>query len=266
MKHILTFAAAALLLAACSGKQQERTSSATSRETVSKETTAAPEAKKGADVTTWSGNINGKIPVFMAYTRKENVLSGQIVYLNTKGRQPIRIIGTIDETGDYRILEFEASGNITGIISGKPDGKVFNGTWFSPKTRKDLPMALSAKDTTVTSEDFEADIRTAAGSYRYEYSEEGPQGGLTLEKLSDGKWTFSVSAVTGAPARNIADIGTDTITFSGNSFKYKVPDSDSCEFSVRIFKDFVIVKELHDFEACMGMFGHNATIEGVFLK
>lgn len=266
MRYILTFATAVLLLAACSGQQQEGASPAGSHEIVTKEADAAPAAKNTAEVTTWSGSINGKIPVFMAYTRKEDVLSGQIIYLNTKGRQPIRIIGTIDETGDYRILEFEASGNITGIITGKPAGKVFNGTWFSPKTRKDFPMALSAKDTSVTPGDFDGDAKTAAGSYRYEYGEEGPQGGLELKKLSGDKWAFSVSAVTGAPARNIADIGTDTIAFTGNTFQYKVPDSDSCEFSVRIFKDFVIVKELHDFEACMGMFGHNATIEGVFLK
>jgi len=39
-------------------------------------------------------------------------------------------------------LEFEKSRNITGIITGLPTEKLFTGSWFSPKTRKELSLNL----------------------------------------------------------------------------------------------------------------------------
>ena len=49
-----------------------------------------------------------------------------------------------------------------------------------------------------------------------------------------------------------------------NSFKYKLPGEQEAEFQVTFYSDFIIIKYTKgDFE---GQFGHNASIEGIYLK
>ncbi len=47
-------------------------------------------------------------------------------------------------------------------------------------------------------------------------------------------------------------------------FIYKIPDTDSCEFEVKFYKRFVIIRYTKGF--CDRQFGMNATIDGIFLK
>lgn len=101
--------------------------------------------KGGEKEISWKGLLNGKTPVFMHYQLDGNLIAGEITYLNTKNKLPITILGTIEDDHSYRILEFEKSGNITGIITGKPTDGTFTGSWFSPKTKKNLYLTLSRR-------------------------------------------------------------------------------------------------------------------------
>lgn len=212
----------------------------------------------------WSGTVNAKTPVFIHYQVSDQLIVGEITYLNTKEKKPIKIIGTIEEDKSYRILEFEPDGNISGIITGTPVERAFNGQWFSPKTRKELDLQLFRVDSLIQSRSIEADLKDVYGDYRYQYSEAGYQGAFNIDRVSDDRASFSISSVTGEPARNIADIGTDTIRLGATNFIYKVPETDSCEFKVSFFKGFAYVN--YTIGNCDGQFGHNATIEGIFLK
>ncbi|MFT3680374.1 MAG: hypothetical protein QM791_08860 [Ferruginibacter sp.] len=212
----------------------------------------------------WAGTINKKVPVFLTYNINESIITGQITYLNTKDKKPIKLIGTIEDDRSFRLLEFESTGNITGIITGKPGVDSFNGAWFSPKTRKELEFAAVKKDTTVAVENTAADLADIAGNYHYQYSEEGSMGDLDIKQLSNGRAVFAVSSVTSAPARNLADVPGDTIDIKSNSFIYKIPGTDSCEFKVKFYKSFAYINYTRGF--CDGQFGHNATIDGIFLK
>jgi hypothetical protein len=73
----------------------------------------------------WTGTLNGKTPIFIHYQLDNNLIIGEITYLNTEDKLPIRLLGTIEENKSYRLLEFDKTGNITGVIEGKPTEKSF---------------------------------------------------------------------------------------------------------------------------------------------
>src|SRR5688572_30410380 len=137
-----------LLLCACKQKSK-------------KETSAPPQVNDtivstASNDQSWTGTINKEIPVFLHYAVEDDLIYGEITYLNTGTKPPVRIIGTIDSDSTYRMLEFEPTGNITGIISGRPDSVNFSlGRWFSPETREDLTVNLIKKDTIIKSSNFQ---------------------------------------------------------------------------------------------------------------
>ncbi|WP_300977820.1 hypothetical protein [Flavobacterium sp.] len=211
----------------------------------------------------WKGKLNAKTNVFLHYQVHKSIISGYIIYLDTKTKKNIRIIGTIDETQNYRLLEFDATGNITGIISGAPKDNEFSGTWFSPKTRKELSISLKKANDNLKSEDIQASPKILAGNYHYQYGEKGYHGDLTIKNVGQNKISFDIFSVTNDPARNIAEIDKDTV-YAKTDFVYKVPGDNNCEFRIQFFKDFAYITYTNS--QCEGNFGHNATIEGIFYK
>ncbi|WP_160138765.1 hypothetical protein [Chryseobacterium sp. c4a] len=224
---------------------------------------ASVKNQNGKEIS-WKGFVNGKTPVFIHYQIDGDIIVGEITYLNTKNKLPITLIGTLEADHSYRILEFEKSGNITGVITGKPTEGNFKGSWFSPKTRKELVLDLVKKDTALVSKEIETKREDLFGRYHYQYSEAGYQGDLEIKKLPDSKAVFGITSVTGDPGRNIAQIDDDTISLTTTNFTYKLPDTDDCEFKVKFYKGFAVVQYTQG--VCSGQFGMNATIEGIYLK
>lgn len=221
------------------------------------------ENTNGQDIS-WEGSLNEKTPVFIHYQIKDKLVVGEITYLNTKNKKPIPLIGEIEEDGNFRLLEFETNGNITGIIVGVPKEQEFNGSWFSPLSRKELKLKLSKKDTSIISTEIETNISDIYGDYHYEYGEKGFQGDFSISKLNKEEVEFNIFSVTSDPSRNIAEIENDTIKINEPKFTYLVPESDSCEFAVCFYKNFAYVRYTKGY--CVGQFGHNATIDGIFYK
>lgn len=251
-----------LILISCNNQQQniDKTDKLTSADPNTLSGTKSPDGNE----VYWTGTLNGKVPVFLHYRLESNLLIGEITYLNTKVKRPITILGTIEDDKSYRLLEFENSGNITGIITGLPSGDTFSGSWFSPRTRKELKVNLTKKDTAINSPTSDTQLQDIFGHYHYQYSEAGYQGDLEIRKLPGGKAVFGITSVTGAPARNVAHIEDDTIQLTATRFIYKMPDTDSCEFEVKFYKGFAYIRYTKGY--CDGQFGMNATIDGIFLK
>jgi len=213
----------------------------------------------------WTGTLNGKTPVFIHYQLDNNLIIGEITYLNTKDKLPIRLLGTIEDDKSYRLLEFDNTGNITGIIKGKPTQKSFNGLWVSPKTKKELAMTLSKKDTLIVSPNIKPDKTRIFGNYHYQYGEYGYVGDFDINKVGNNSIAFDIGSVTSIERGiHTAEVEKDTITMTGNSFVYKIPDTDSCEFKVTFYKDFVYINYTKGY--CESQFGLNATIDGIFIK
>jgi hypothetical protein len=213
----------------------------------------------------WTGTLNGKIPIFIHYQLDGNIIIGEITYLNTKDKLPIRLLGTVEEDKSYRLLEFDRAGNITGIIVGIPTKKEFNGSWISPKTEKELKMKLLPKDTSISSPPLEPDKNQIFGNYHYQYGKKGYNGDFECSKIDNNKAAFYILSLTNVErGPNIAEVEKDTITLTGDSFIYKIPGSDSCEFKVKFYKDFVYINYTRGY--CESQFGLNATIDGIYVK
>ncbi|WP_243348563.1 hypothetical protein [Parabacteroides sp. FAFU027] len=212
----------------------------------------------------WKGTLNGKIPIFIHYQFDNEVIIGEIIYLNTKSKTPIKLIGTIEDWDKkYRLLEFDKAGNITGIITGLPDGKEFNGIWSSLKTNKELSLNLSTKDTVIISKDYQPDLSKIFGDYEYQWGNKA-SGIFNITKINKDKASFNIYSVKGEPELSTAEIETDTIKLTKREFIYNVPESDDCEFKVKFFKDFVFIKYTKEHRS--RLFGLNATIDGIFFK
>jgi len=253
----------ALTLISCNSQQQKIRSSDNTPSTPS---TATPGSKPQSDKEIcWTGALNDKTPIFIHYKLDSNVIVGEITYLNTKDRSPIRLLGTIEDSKNYRLLEFDQTGNITGVIVGKPMEKAFNGIWVSPKKKKELSMSLSAKDTSVSTADIRPNKNQIFGRYHYQYGENGFSGDFDINNIVGNKIDFHILSLTNVErGPNIAEVETDTIPMTGDSFVYKIPDTDSCEFKVKFYKDFAYISYTKGY--CAGQFGLNATIDGLYLK
>ncbi|OJU76496.1 MAG: hypothetical protein BGO09_16370 [Bacteroidetes bacterium 47-18] len=263
MKHLL-YSAFLLLCFSC-------TNTATTRQEPGHSDTAISIASPGSAAgqaksrICWRGTLDSKIDILLQYQIAGEIVEGELIYLNTRAKKPIKIIGTVEEDQSLHLLEFEPSGNITGILTGTPTASVFEGSWFSPLTRKDLPMQLRKVDTFIATQSITTlPANNPEGDYYYQYSEEGTQGALLVRSVGNSRILFEIASVTDAPARNIADVSPDTVTLQGNSFIYTIPETDDCTFKVIFYRDFAYIKYTNGY--CNGVFGHNASVDGIFYK
>src|SRR5579862_309387 len=221
--------------------------------------------KQGSMDICWIGSLNNKTRIFIHYQLDSNLIIGEITYLNTKDKLPIRLIGTIEEDKSYRLLEFDKTGNITGVITGNPNETTFNGSWVSPKSKKELSMELAKKDSSISSVDFTPGREQVFGAYHYQYGDKGYNGYLEINKVGNDKIDFDIMSLTNLErGPNIAEVEKDTITMAGHSFIYKIPDSDSCEFKTTFYRGFAYVNYTRGY--CVSQFGLGATIDGIYLK
>ena len=108
------------------------------------------EAVNTHDIHAWQGNIDGRIPVLMWYRKKNNALSGMVVYTGSKGPQiPIR--GVIKDS-IYTIRETDAT------FSLKIVGTSAEGSWISLKTGERFYTSMMYTDTSVHIPDFDTSI------------------------------------------------------------------------------------------------------------
>lgn len=251
-----------LTIISCNNSPQKESSS---DNTISDTSKSLPNTKinRYSDIC-WTGTIDEKIPVFIRYQLDSNLIIGEITYLNSKDKLPIPLLGLIEEDKSYMLMEFEKSGNISGIIRGYHTGEVFYGNWFSPEKRIEFVLNLVKKDTVINPLETETKLEDVFGQYHYQFSEEGNIGDFEITQLPDSKAIFEIGSVTEAPGRNMAEINKDTISLTATHFVYSLPNTNDCEFEVKFYKGFAFIRYTKGY--CEGQFGFNASIDGIFLK
>ena len=212
----------------------------------------------------WTGTLSDKTPIFIHYQLDSNLIIGELTFLNTKDKLPIKLIGTIQENLNYDLLLFDETGNITDVLNGLPTIENFNGTWHSLKKDKEYTFTLLLSDTSITSPEIKPIDNQIFGNYHYQYGEDGYNGDFEINKIVNNKVEFYIHSETDRErGPNMADVEKDTIAMQGNSFVYMIPDTD-CEFKATFYKDFVYINYTKG--SGWGVFGMNATIEGIYLK
>lgn len=266
----LTIVILTLSFLGCSYENKKSTSTTTSNsksETISEEETQHGEELTGSEtsISSWKGKLDGKTNIQISIQDLGNVWYGEIIYLDTKSKRPIELIGEVMEDNYFRLLEFNKEGYVSGILTGQLEGdKIINGSWFSPKSRKELKMELEPTKLLVNLNPIEADRKKIFGDYHYQFGPDGHTGTLSIKSLGGNRATFELNAVTGAPAYNIADISKDTITLKENSFVYPLKYTEGCEIEVHFYNNFAQVVFPNGY--CDGGFGHNASPEGFYYK
>ena len=256
----LAIAFAIILFAACNNVSNSKTETTTTQTTTTPEN-AAPK-NTNTDIKVWTGTLKSNIPVFVWFTIKDSVLAGELVYLNTKDKKPIKIIGNLLPSM-CMFSEFAPDGLITGIWSGKLSANSFTGTWYSSRSDKVHEFNLRPKDTTINKNSAFVPDRLE-GTYSYQYPGEGGSGEFAVKQLDAGHLFFSANCVTGAPAHNMAEMD-DTLKLVNNVATLSKHDSDyNCEFTVKFFKDFLVIQTKEGAAECQ--FGHNAGVDGVYIK
>lgn len=212
----------------------------------------------------WDGFIDNKIPIFIHYSIEDEVIIGEITYLNTKEKKPIKLIGTYNNKNSYRLLEFDKKGNITGVIMVIPNSSELKGTWVSTKTHKEMPLLAKKSKKVIISTDNNPNLNKIFGDYHYSYGNLLWNGDLSIEKDSAKNIFFELISLGKGEAPSIAQVKRSRIKLNRNSFIYKMPDSQNCRLKIIFFKDFVFVKNLGG--DCSSEFGMGAYPEGIYLK
>ena len=208
---------------------------------------------------TYEGTINAKIPIVLTLTQDGGVLFGTVTY--KKRGVPIATVGSLTE-GNLFLQELMPNGEVTGVYSLQPMGSGWVGTWSAPKRdAKELAVILeeTAKTSVITKP-----LSDLTGTYYYAFGKEEGSGELKLVQASSTKITIAVSAVTGAPAHNMATIEKTTLSLKGNKAVYENDDFGKCKLLLTFGEKSVRVDYLDGAYECG--FGHNASAVGSYVR
>ncbi len=220
----------------------------------------ATDAESGW-ASTYQGRLDGKIEASLVLHGLGDVVRGTITY--KKSGKPIMVLGHMNTDGTFFLRELQPDGNITGVMSGTEKSKKLTGTWYAPGTDKELGLDMDVltvqEEGSVT---WPYPAKSIAGEYRYHYGKEGPSGSLGVEQAGS-KVKVAFDCNHGAPGYNMAMVEETEIALNGNEARYKMPEMD-CEFRIQFFDGFAMVGYVDEQYDCG--FGHNASIEGEFVK
>ena len=212
----------------------------------------------------WTGQIGKNIPVTLSYYIKDNIINGELVYTGTKKPTPIKVLG-MKSDNTFMLYEFEKDGHITGTWFGNDVTKtIFEGSWFSPITGKELKIHLDALDGGAFNDTIR-DTKSVDGMYQYMLGKEGAMGNLDVSRLGSDSVIVSFSNVTDSPARNQAVMDSVHLVLKNNMAIYSdSSEIGACKFNIRFCNGYAVVDYIDGKYECG--FGNNAYVKGVYLK
>ena len=246
----------------------------------------SPANAEQAERHAWQGELGNKIPVSVWFEIRNGLITGELVYTNTKEKKPIRLLGTVAADGNLHMQEMLPTGAISGIISGKMSGDLFEGTWKAPDKLvkkgnsyeevggKSFSLRLTKAALAGTPFRWEhapnALPNALVGNYQYSYGKDRQYGALTLSRAEGEGVQCTISSYTDAPAHNQAYLSFAADASSGGKGRLQgnhivYEEDTSCAVEILLFSDFAVVRYLEG-KRCNGWFGMNATVEGIFLR
>lgn len=92
---------------------------------------------------TYTGAINKTLDIKMKLSIADGKISGSYFYEKNKVDIPLK--GTIDDSDNFEIQEYDAQGKVTGVFRGEYSGTLeLEGDWSKPGSDHKLPFALKA--------------------------------------------------------------------------------------------------------------------------
>ena len=215
-----------------------------------------------------------KITVSLWFEENNNgVVSGEIVYTNSKQKTPMRVIGNVlVENGikTYTLNEYQRHGRISGRmqISQKINSNAINGTWRNDDD-PDKPTSYQMVLTPATfpqgkggTLEYSSD---PAGIYHYTHQHfwKGEIGGrVEIHNLKGDADKMRVSITKNDP--HIAEYESH-LYFDGGRLHGAIETCD-LTFDIHVFKDFVWVINTSEGTGECSEFGAFTTLNGIYLK
>jgi hypothetical protein len=206
---------------------------------------------------TYEVTIGKKTEAEFWLTEVDNVVFGEIRY--KKGKKPIPLRGE-QLKGRYRVLEFDSTGMISGVITGDLTRFRGNVEWFSPQTRTVLPIRLRVKQKTTLPESLRPRLGFTEGVYTFQYGTDDYVGHLSVERSGKDSVVLEINNVTGEPSHNLATIDPVKVLIQNNEIIYSI--NVECEFRIRFFNSVAIVNYVNGKSRCG--FGMNASVDGIY--
>jgi len=92
----------------------------------------------------------------------------------------------------------------------------------------------------------------------------GPGGGITIERLEDGRHAVDLSVCRGWPSYNLGELQ-DTVVFAGDSAILRTPFDSVCAITVRCSGERLVVTQRPDEDMACG-FGHAVFADGTYRR
>ena len=221
-----------LLFQSC-GSSNGNSSSDSAKTNTSVSSPSIPDFTKSLE-----GTIGGKYGIVITLTKSGNDLSGTYSYKSHA--VPIKISGTIDNSGNISLNGFDDKGNACDVFKGQLVQNSISGNWSKPDGSKTLPFSVSESSNTESamqngknSSSSKKDLLTSLIGEHSLQSISGFMGANTMMDYtqSNGKWTASGSMLSNGMREpyNIDLSKTDLQKL--NSMKIIVTSDLSVEFS-----------------------------------
>lgn len=207
----------------------------------------------------YEGTINDKTAIVLTLTRNGESVFGNVAYKDTNA--PITILGSMSAKS-ARFQEVKNDGSITGIYSLEPTTDGWQGTWTAP-TRDAENQKVVLKLTSQTKVPAEP-LPDLTGTYQYSYGEEAGSGEIKVVQISPDRIEFAVSAVTGGPAYNVAQLQKMALELKGNQALYENKEFGKCRLRFVFVPNGIVVDYVDEAYECG--FGNAATAAGSYIR
>lgn len=221
----------------------------------------------------FKGTINNKIPVEVWLEINNEIISGEIVYLNTTAKTPIRLLGNFsDHTA--RIFEMLPDGKLSGVIEAEISHDQLKGTWFNPLDwEKKYSITLSKSEKKHIPFNWKKLPDNILGEYQYYWGGESSIGVINITNQDKNVISFTLNNCSGAPNFELVGIsgyneqnGEEVpakAVINGQTLIYEV--DKTCAVELTFYDDFVVSSYVPGKE-CLEYTGLRGSYEGIYLK
>lgn len=207
----------------------------------------------------YEGTIDGKISIIFTITRDGGSAFGKVVY-KAEGTS-VNILGAVSDKS-ARFQEVMSDGNVTGIYSLEPTADGWQGVWTVPvrdtKEQKVVLKRTSQIEVPVKS------LSDLTGTYHYSYGKEAGAGEIKVVRTSPDRIEIAVSAVTGGPAYNMAQINKTELKLEGNQALYENKEFGNCQLRFVFVPNGIVVNYVDEAYECG--FGNAASAAGSYVR
>lgn len=194
VKNLILSGLFVLALTACnSTPSNKETGETTTQDNAAGEQPVIPDLIVENFAATFEGSINEQYKITLQFNKFNSILGGSYNYQGKSGSLQLR--GSMQDTGELILNEFNALGEQTGVFEGKLVGETISGKWYNAKRTKSMPFTL--KRSNIASLQTKSDVLSdALGLYTLS-SIAGDMGANTMfDTYQDkGKWVSSSSGI-----------------------------------------------------------------------